>query len=125
MIILREALIIHQILIDRFGGSSGIRDQALLESALNRPYATFDGQELYPSPEEKASAIIESILINHPFTDGNKRTGYTLMRLLLMSYHKDIKATEEEKYDFVINIASSKYQYEDILEWIRSKLKNK
>ena len=72
MIELRDALNIHDILIDKFGGSRGVRDLGLLESALHRPFATFENQELYPSPIDKAAAVLESILINHPFIDGNK-----------------------------------------------------
>ena len=83
MISIKEVEIIHNILIDKFGGSKGIRDIGLLESALARPFSTFDNKDLYENPIEKASAILESIVINHPFIDGNKRTAYTLMRLLL------------------------------------------
>ena len=84
MIKLKEALIIHELAIEKFGGIEGIRDMNLLESAIQRPYATFDGQDLYPYPIDKAAAIIESIVKNHPFSDGNKRTGYILMRLTLL-----------------------------------------
>jgi death on curing protein len=83
MIDLKQALNIHKVLIEKFGGTDGLKDQGALESALARPYATFDQNELYPTPVEKASAILESILINHPFLDGNKRTGYVFMRLLI------------------------------------------
>lgn len=123
MITIEQVLIIHSILIEKFGGGSGVRDQGLLESALHRPYSTFDNQELYRSPEEKASSIIESILINHPFIDGNKRTGYTLMRLILLEHGKDIEASEEEKYQFVIGVASGELKYEAILLWIKGNLK--
>ncbi|MFA6086012.1 type II toxin-antitoxin system death-on-curing family toxin [Mucilaginibacter sp.] len=64
---------IHSILIDEFGGSKGIRDVAGLEAALARPYMTFDQIDLYPTPVDKATAIFESLIINHPFIDGNKR----------------------------------------------------
>jgi death on curing protein len=84
-------------LIEGFGGSKGIRDKSLLESALYRPFATFDKIELYPTAIEKTAAIIESILINHPFIDGNKRTGYVLMRLILLNENFEIEATEVEK----------------------------
>ncbi|MCX6238064.1 MAG: Fic family protein [Bacteroidia bacterium] len=83
MIEVQDVIRVHEILIDKFGGCQGIRDLTLLESALSRPYQTFDQKDLYSSPLEKAAALIESILINHPFIDGNKRIGYTLMRLLL------------------------------------------
>ena len=122
MISIEDVKNIHSILIEQFGGSPGIRDEAALASAIARPYSTFDGIELYPSIEEKASAIIESIVINHPFIDGNKRIGYVLMRLFLLNAQMDIQATEEEKYQFVIRIASGKLHKDEILYWIRDHL---
>ena len=74
MIELNDVLNIHHLLIDKFGGSKGVRDQGALEAAINRPYATFDNKELHPTPTDKSAAIFESILMNHPFIDGNKRT---------------------------------------------------
>jgi death on curing protein len=118
MISLSQVDQIHKILIDQFGGSHGIRDNGTLSSALSRPYSTFDGKELYTTAIQKASALIESILINHPFVDGNKRTGYVLMRILLIEYGLDITATQEEKYQFVIRIASGKYNFNDIVYWL-------
>lgn len=67
---------------------------------------------------DKSAAVIESIVRNHPFIDGNKRTGYTLMRLLLLSDGFNIKATEDEKYDFVIKIANGELTFEQIKNWI-------
>ncbi|MEP5611412.1 MAG: type II toxin-antitoxin system death-on-curing family toxin [Cyclobacteriaceae bacterium] len=119
MISEQQALEIHSILVERFGGSDGIRDKALLESALNRPFQTFDGTELYPSAIEKAAAIMESIVKNHPFVDGNKRTGYVLGRLLLMTDQFDITAEQDQKYEFVINISTGKLDFEQIKEWIK------
>jgi death-on-curing protein len=80
MISFKETEEIHQILIGEFGGSQGIRDKEALSSALARPFQTFDNKDLYTTPVHKAASLIESILINHPFVDGNKRTGYVLMR---------------------------------------------
>ena len=70
MIPFKEVELLHRILIDKFGGSHGIRDKAALESAISRPFQTFDGNDLYPSVFEKAASLIESILVNHPFIDG-------------------------------------------------------
>ncbi|MBP6551577.1 MAG: type II toxin-antitoxin system death-on-curing family toxin [Flavobacterium sp.] len=123
MISIKEVEIIHNILIDKFGGSKGIRDIGLLESALARPFATFDDNDLYPNPTEKASAILESIVINHPFIDGNKRTAYTLMRLILLENGLDIFASQESKYDLVISASTGKFRFDEIKNWIQSNLK--
>jgi len=120
MIKLDQAIAIHQVLIEKFGGASGIKDRGALEASLNRPYATFDKKDLYPSPVDKAAAILESILINHPFIDGNKRTGYVLMRMTIMECGLDIKASQNEKYDFVIQVTEGKQDISRIKEWITS-----
>lgn len=125
MISYKEVVDIHQILIDEFGGANGIRDKELLSSALARSFQTFDGKELYPTTIEKAASLIESILINHPFIDGNKRTGYVLMRLILLSNNFDIIATQEEKYTFVIDIASGKSKFDSIVSWLSTHTVNK
>lgn len=122
MISVFEAIRIQSVLIDEFGGSDGLRDKKLLDSALMRPYQTFDNKDLYPTPSEKAAALIESILINHPFVDGNKRFGYVAMRLTLISYGLDISADEDDKYGFVINIAKGDLKFDKILEWRNDKL---
>lgn len=93
MISTQEAQQIHQILIDLFGGRQGVRDPGALESALSRPHQTFDNNELYPSVIEKAASLLESILTNYPFIDGNKRTGYVLLRLYLLQQGYDITAS--------------------------------
>ena len=118
MITAKEAVLIHKILIEKFGGSSGIRDEEALESALTRPFQTFEKKHLYENVIRKAAALIESLLMNHPFIDGNKRTGYVLMRIYLINNGKDIEASQEEKFEFVMNIASGRIKLEEIAEWI-------
>lgn len=113
----------HAILIDTHGGSQGVRDKHLLDSAINRPFATFGGEDLYPTAVEKAAAIFESIVINHPFIDGNKRTGYVLMRLLLLESGFDIEASQDEKYQFVIEVTEGRHTIDSIKDWITSHLK--
>ena len=118
MIKQEDVLKIHKLLIDQFGGSHGVRDENSLNSAINRPFATFDQQELYPEPVDKAAAILESIVTNHPFIDGNKRTGYVLARLLLLKSGLDINATQEEKYEMVIAVSKGDWKFEQIRDWI-------
>ena len=125
MIELRDVLNIHKILIDKFGGSKGVRDQGSLESAINRPFASFDNQDLYPTPSDKAAAILESILINHPFVDGNKRTAYVLMRLILLDNGLDLVANQEDKYKMVISASTGDIRFDDIKKWIVTRLKKK
>lgn len=119
MITIQEALEIHAILIERFGGTSGVRDQGLLEAALLRPFQTFDGKDLYLTVVDKAAAILESVVKNHPFIDGNKRTGYVLARLTLMAEQMDISVGQEEKYQFIIQVANGTLDFEQIKGWLR------
>jgi death on curing protein len=123
MITLQEVERIHEILIENFGGSKGTRDRGILESAINRPYQTFDQTELYPFPVDKAAAVFESMISNHPFVDGNKRTAYVLMRLILRQYNLDILANQNEKYDFVMSAAKGEIKYDKIKEWLTNHIR--
>ncbi len=114
---------IHRVLVEKFGGVPGLRDRTGLESALARPFQTFDNNELYPSILGKAAALIESILTNHPFIDGNKRVSYTVLRLFLIQHGIDITASADDKYEFIINIASGTLKYDEILNWLKSNTK--
>ncbi len=118
MITIANALEIHNAVVQKFGGANGVRDLNALESALARPFQTFNEQDLYVSIFEKSAALLQSILINHPFVDGNKRTAYVLVRLFLQYYKTDITATENEKYNFIIDIASGKTDFESIVQWL-------
>ena len=118
MIDIEDVLKIHEFLINKFGGSQGVRDIDLLKSAIGRPFQTFDKKDLYGSPIEKSAAIIESVVSNHPFIDGNKRLGYVLMRLFLMEQGMDIRASQKGKYEFFIAIASGNLSFEEIISWI-------
>ncbi len=118
MISLQEVNAIHQLVIERFGGSQGVRDKDALLSAIGRPFQTFDGKELYENAIQKAAALVESILINHPFVDGNKRTGYVLLQMFLINQGVQITASQQTKYDFIIEIASGKMKHEEIVQWL-------
>lgn len=123
MIDLKRANHIHNKLIDEFGGSKGIRDLGGLEAALYRPYATFDGNDLYPTAIDKAAAIFESLIINHPFIDGNKRIAYVLMRLTLIENNFDIAASKEEKYDITIEASKGEIGFDEIKQWLTKRIK--
>ena len=97
-----EALIYHDEMIRRFGGSNGVRDEGLLNAALNRLFATFGGEDLFPTSLHKASAVMHGIITGHPFIDGNKRTGYELARMLLQDDGLDILALTDDRYEMVI-----------------------
>lgn len=118
MIYKNEVLFYHNISIEKYGGSKGIRDEGSLESAIERPYASFASADLYTSPFQKAAAILESIVKNHPFVDGNKRTGFLAAAALLLHNNYELIASEEDAYNFVIEVASSQMDFDKIAEWI-------
>lgn len=119
MITLDEVIKLHELSIQFFGGSSGIGDFNLLESALARPFQTFASEELYTSVYEKSDALIESIVKNHPFVDGNKRTGFLAAFVFLRKNNISMTASEDEAYEFVVDVASSKISFEEITTWLK------
>jgi death-on-curing protein len=122
MIGLHEALAVHDELIAATGGASGVRDQGGLEAALARPYANFAGTDLYPTPVDKAAAVLESIVKNHPFVDGNKRSGYVLARLTLITYDQDLVASDDEEYDLVIRVATGELDVDGVRSWLQGRV---
>jgi len=114
---------LNKLISETSGGSNGIRDMNSLSSAINRPFQTFDGKDLYPSAIDKSAAIFQSIILNHPFLDGNKRVAYALMRLILFEDGLDIEVDAAEKYRFVISASKGELQFEDIKLWIIEYLK--
>ncbi len=119
MISRQEIYLLHELSINKYGGAEGIRDEGLLESAIARPYQTFGGEELYFSVFEKAAAIAESIIINHPFIDGNKRTGFLAMLAILNREGFVLTATNEAVYSFVISISTGSIAFEEIKKWLK------
>lgn len=79
----------------------------------------FEGQSLYPTILEKAAALVESLLVNHPFIDGNKRIGYTVLRVFLNLHGINISASMDNRYEFIIDIASGAKKYEEIVLWLQ------
>ena len=113
-----QVLKLHDALLEEFGGTSGIRDQGLLDSALNTPFATFGGKYLYPSLQAKAAQLGFGLVSNHPFVDGNKRTGAHIMLVFLAINGVDLNYTEEELIDVVLQVASGNINAQELLEWI-------
>ena len=113
-----KVLLLHQIMAEATGGSSGVRDDALLESAIESAYATFDSQELYPSKEEKAAKLGYSLISNHAFVDGNKRIGMYIMLSFLDINGVKIEATNKEVVSLGISVADGTAKYNEILNWI-------
>lgn len=110
---------IHSSLIKKTGGLDGLRDNRLLDSALNSPFQTFDSKELYPDILDKAAQLCYSVIENHPFLDGNKRIGVHLMLLFLELNNIQINYTQKELIDFGYGVASGKISKEEIKEWIQ------
>ncbi|NOT92046.1 type II toxin-antitoxin system death-on-curing family toxin [Ferruginibacter sp.] len=119
MIVKEVILKLHELSIIKYGGSHGIRDEGLMESAIARPYQTFGGEDLYPTGIEKAAAIAESIIINHPFVDGNKRTGYLAMLAILDENKLELIVSNDAIYAFVIKISTGEIKFDKIVEWLK------
>lgn len=120
MFLLDSVLKLHKAVIQKYGGADGIRDADLLDAALKRPFQTFDGLALYPDAVDKAAAVIQSIIVNHPFIDGNKRTGVLLGMTLLLTHNIQITAKEDARYNFVISVSKNELSFEDIVMWLRA-----
>lgn len=114
---------LHELSIKEYGGSHGLRDEGLMESAISRPYQTFGGDDLYPTVFEKAAAIAESIIINHPFVDGNKRTGFLAMLAILDEADMVLNAEKDEIYSLVIDISTGAKSFDVIVEWLKKNTK--
>ncbi len=115
-----KILLLHQVMAEATGGDVGVRDEALLESAIENVFATFDGKELYPSKEDKAARLGFSLISNHAFVDGNKRIGMYIMLSFLELNGIKIEATNEEVAELGLAVASSSAKYEEILSWIKT-----
>ena len=114
-----KVLLLHELMAQETGGSVGVRDEALLESALEGAFATFDGQELYPTKEEKAARLGFTLVSNHAFVDGNKRIGLYVMLTFLEVNGIHVECRDEEIVRVGFSLAEGNMGYEELLEWIR------
>lgn len=112
-------LALHKRIVERFGGADGVRDEGLLEAAIAQPWQTFDGIDFYPTIEEKAARLCFEIVTQHPFIDGNKRTGALLLGVFLRKNGIKFALQANDYYKIIMDVASGVKGYEDILKIIR------
>ena len=113
-----QVLYLHAELIEEFGGTDGIRDMGLLESAMYAPFQTFGGEALYPSIQAKAAKLGFGIVGNHPFLDGTKRTGAHVMLIFLDLNGIELEYTQEELIDVIMSAARGETDSSGLLKWI-------
>ena len=113
-----QILLLHAQLIEVTGGSEGIRDIGMLESALESPFQSYSGVELYPSIQAKAARLCYGLVKNHAMMDGNKRIGVHAMLVFLSVNGYELRYTQKELSDLILDVAADKRQYEDILRWL-------
>ena len=113
-----QILLLHTQLIEEFGGSDGVRDYNLLDSALETPFQSFAGEELYPTIQAKAARLGYGLIKNHTMLDGNKRIGAHAMLVFLALNGIEMKYTQKELYETVLSVAAGSLEYEDLLQWV-------
>ncbi len=112
---------IHSKVIENYGGLDGIRDENILKSSTEQIFQSFGGEELYPSIEEKIARLGYSIITNHPCLDGNKRTGFTTMLVMLDINNIEVNVEKvQQSAEFIENVAAGKISYEGVVAWIKS-----
>ena len=114
----RQILLIHEQMIRETGGSQGLHDEGLLESALAAPFQSFDGEDAFPSIYQKAARLGYGLIKSHPFVDGNKRIGTHVMLVFLALNDITLAYTQEELTQIILAIAASEKRYEDLLKWL-------
>ena len=113
-----QIFLLHEQLIAETGGSSGLRDEGMLDSALNAPFQTFGGEDVYPSLQQKAARLCFGLVKNHPFVDGNKRIGAHVMLVFLALNGIELQHTQTELSDVILQLAAGTIQSSDLLNWI-------
>ena len=117
---LGEIVDLHQALLEQTGGATGIRDLAMLESALAQPRATFGGTDLHPTLVQKAAALGFSLTLNHPFVDGNKRVAHAAMEVFLLLNGIDLNATIDEQERLMLDLADGRITREQLILWLEN-----
>lgn len=116
----KQVISIHSSLIEATGGTDGVRDIGLLESALEAPFQTFDGKDLYPALIQKAARLGHSLISNHPFVDGNKRIGIHTMLVFLAANGVEIECTQKELIFVGLALADGSMECDKLFEWLTS-----
>lgn len=119
---LTQILELHRVLLRTFGGSEGLRDRGGLASAAARPAATFGGEDLYPDLAAKAAALMHSLLLNHPFVDGNKRVGAAAAELFLRVNGSELGAGDDELEAITVSTATGEVEAEALAIWFRQRI---
>ncbi len=114
-----EVLQLHHSVLERWGGAGGIRDLGILESALAQPHQSFGGQDLYPDVTSKAAALCFSLVLNHPFIDGNKRMGHAAMETFLMINGHELHAPVDEQEQVMLDLAAGNLTRDSFVEWVK------
>ena len=114
----KQILMLHTQLILQTGGSEGVRDYNLLDSALETPFQSFGGNELYPTIQAKAARLGYGLIKNHCMIDGSKRIGTHAMLVFLALNGIELKYTQKELYETILHVAAGKIEYEDLLQWV-------
>lgn len=115
----RQILMLHSMLVAQSGGADGLRDEGLLESAINTPLQTFGGQELYPTVLEKAARLGYGLIHNHPFLDGNKRIGTHAMLVFLDINNITLSYEDDDLIAAILRVASGDMDEGELLEWLK------
>lgn len=113
---------IHESLLQRHGGASGLRDEGALIAALAQPTATFDGADLYPTTPDKIAALAHAVISNHPFVDGNKRVGHTLLELLLRMNSYQLSASDSEREALILATAAGDVTRDEFRGWVATRV---
>ena len=114
-----QVLAIHVVLVDLYGGSDGVRNIGLGESALARPQAGFGGYEAYPSLLEKAAVLMQGLIKNHGFVDGNKRTGTAVMSIFIKLNDHKLNVTDQQLEDLAVQVAEDELDLEELTAWLK------
>jgi death-on-curing protein len=114
----KQILMLHSQLIQETGGSDGLRDEGLLESALEAPFQSYGDQDLFPTVQAKAARLGYGLIKNHAMVDGNKRIGTHAMLVFLVLNGVELEYTQKELYEEILGVAAGKIEYEQLLNWI-------